>query len=221
MIFVDVEDALELLREHGIQVGAARVVGSVEDASAFAARHPIDLYAFVPFSESHPGQTIEDLHGPDSIGEAYRRLERYTLGAPKARIVARRAVPAGTDVVIDARHDPALGRIVEIRSGAHVASRPHPLAAHRAEAMLEEFHTKHGIASNEARTRMLAHLLERVSGILDDGSIDRLTLDPVRVHGNSYHVLGVRATAKRPLGLNRRLAPHAHDRKGHYAPSGG
>ena len=116
---------------------------------------------------------------------------------------------AGTDVVIDARDDAVLGRIVEIRGGGHVAHGYHPLGEDHAEAMLAEFHAKHGIASSDARTRMLAHDLMRVSKKFENDAIVRITLDPVRVHDNSYHVLDVHILVKRPLHLNRRIAPRS------------
>jgi len=156
----------------------------------------------------------------DKIRHAYRRLQERVLARPGARILARRILEDGTDIVVEARDDAVLGRIVEVRGGGHVAHRLHPLGEEQAEGMLGEFHARHGIASSEARTRMLAHLLVHVSEIFEDDAIERLTLDHVRVADNSYEVIDVHIAAKRPLDLKRRLGRHAHDRKGFYAPSG-
>lgn len=220
MTTIDFEDGLELLHEHDIRVVRARVVDSAEDAVAFAERHPIELGTLYWNADSTPKDFESDLQTTDRIRNAYRRLEERSRALPGARILARRSVEAGADVVIDARDDAILGRIVELRGGGHAAHRLLPLGERQAEALLGEFDAKHGIAANETQTRMLANLLLRISDICADDAVARITLDPVRVRGNSYDVLAVHVAAKRPLQLHRRLAKHAHDRKGYYAPSG-
>lgn len=220
MTNIDFEDGLELLREHDIRVISTRVVDSAEDAVAFADRRTIELGLLESGADSTPKAFETDLHTTDRIRHAYRRLETRKGSLPQTRILARRQIETGTDIAIEARDDAVLGRIVEIRGGGHVANRVVPLGEDQAEAMLAEFHAKHGIASSEARARMLAHILLRVSEIFADDAIVRMSLDPVRIAENSYDVLAAHIVARRPLMLHRRLAKDAHDRKGYLAPSG-
>lgn len=125
-----------------------------------------------------------------------------------------KAIAGGTDIVIECKDDPVQGRIVEIRSGTHHAHRLAPIDEFQAEAMLSDFGAKHGIASNEKETRMLAHLLLRASAVFSEDAIEGVLLDPVRLHHGAYDVLGAKIEASRAVTLNRRLDPHAHDRKG-------
>ena len=221
MTTIDFEDGRELLRQHDIRVVRARIVDSAEDAINFSARRTIDLCVLAAQAETAPSDIEERLRSPDKIRHAYTRLQEHSLAHPGSRILARRILEDGTDVAVEARDDATLGRIVEIRGGTHVAHRLHPLGEDQAEGMLVEFHAKHGIASSEARTYMLAHLLLHVSEIFEDDAIERMTLAQVRVADNSYEVVDVHVVANRPLDLNRRLGRHAHDRKGYLSSSSG
>lgn len=220
MTTIDFELGRELLREHDVRVVRARVVDSAEDAIAFAARRTINLYALPVQNGALPSDIEHDLRSTENIRRAFARLKERCLARPGSRVLARRILEEGTDLVIEARDDAKLGRLIEIRGGGHVAHRLAPLGEDQAEAMLVEFHAKHGVASSEARTRMLAHLLIHVSDIFEDDAIDRMTLGQVRVADNTYEVVDVHVVAKKPLDLHRRLGRHAHDRKGFYTPSG-
>lgn len=221
MTTIDFEDGRELLREHEIRVVRARIVDSAEDAIAFSARRTIDLCALAANAETPPTDIEHDLRSTGKIRHAFARLQERVLGRPGSRILARRILEDGTDIVVEARDDTTLGGIVEIRGGSHVAHRLHPVGEDQAEGMLAEFHAKHGIASSEARTRMLAHLLLHVSEIFEDDAIERMTLDQIRVADNSYEVVDVHVVANKPLDLKRRLGRHAHDRKGYLSSSSG
>jgi hypothetical protein len=217
MIALEFEDALDLLNEHGIHVGPGRAVENIEDAVAFAADRPIDLFLSVPFAESHPARIVSNLRTPQIVGHAYRMLEAQARHVPAARILARRVVDAGNDVAVDAREDGLLGKVIEIRDGSRAACRLHPLGAEQAEAMLAEFGAPDGNVQGKARTRRLAHLLVRVSGVLDVPGVERVTLDPVRVCDDSYHVLGARIASRRDLRLDRSVDGRAHERSAFHA----
>ena len=68
---------------------------------------------------------------------------------------------------------------------------------------------------------MLEHLLMRVSQFFnDEPGVESFTLSPLRIHENSYTVLDAIVRLSGPIHSRTRLDAHAHDRKGHYQPSG-
>lgn len=51
--------------------------------------------------------------------------------------------------------------------------------------------------------------------------MESFVLDPVRRHDNAYTILDATLRVARPLHFGKRLAHHAHDRKGYdYHPLG-
>jgi ATP-grasp domain len=211
---IDTVEGLEFLREHGIAIAPTRYVDGSEDAVFFAAGRPVALriaasaVGGIARSEAPPEA---GLRTASAIRQAYDRL------AP-ARVIAQHQAEAGTNITIEGRDDEKIGRIVELRCGAHTVHRLHPLSLEQAESMLSEFRSKRGIAASEKAARMLTHLLVRVSEVYEDESISRLLLDPVRLHDNRYEVLDAAIWSKRALRLNPRLDKHARDKKTFYQP---
>ena len=217
MIFETI-DALELLREHGIRVVRSRYVDSAQDAVFFAEHRPISLRTV---SNGHAPTTATaetDLRKSHAIRHAYERIAPLVEKSANGHVLAQRSIESGTDIAIECRNDPKLGPIVEIRSGSHHAHRLAPVDELQAEAMLNEFHAKHGIAPAEKATRMLAHLLLRVCAVFAEAAIERVTLDPIRLHDSTYDVISASVEARHPIALNRRLGKHAHDRRASYQP---
>ena len=217
MIFETI-DALELLREHGIRVVRSRYVDSAQDAVFFAEHRPISLSTVSSGNRSHPPIAETDLRKSSAIRHAYDRIAPHVEKSANGHVLAQRIIEAGTDIAIECRNDPTLGPIVEIRSGTHHVHRLALVDEMQAEAMLGEFHAKHGIAPAEKATRMLAHLILRVCAVFAEAAIERVTLDPIRLHDSTYDVIGASVEARHPIALNRRLGKHAHDRKASYRP---
>jgi hypothetical protein len=209
MMIIDTMEALEFLRQHGIRVAQTRYVDSGEDAIFFAGNRPIALCVAA-------GNAKTPLHTTDAIKEAYAHLSREASGI--GHVLAQQYIESGTDIAIEAYNDDAIGRIVELQCGKHRAYRLHPLTKDLAESMLTEFRSKRNIAGTEKSAHMLEHLLLKVSEIYEDQTIIRLSLDPVRLHGNTYDVLEAKITTKSGLTIHPRLAPHARDKKGFYVP---
>ena len=217
MIFETI-DALELLREHGIRVVRSSYVDSAQDAVYFAEHRPISLRAVSSGHSANPPIAENDLCESQAIRHAYERIVSHVEKSANGHVLAQRTIEPGTDIAIECRNDPTLGPIVEIRSGTHHAHRLAPIDELQAEAMLNEFHAKHGIAPAAKATRMLAHLLLRVGAVFAEDGIERVMLDPIRLHDSTYDVIGASVEARHPIALNRRLGKHAHDRRASYQP---
>lgn len=131
--------------------------------------------------------------------------------------VADKTTPAG-NLTILAFDDPAYGRSVVLRCSAGEVKRRSPLGEYQAEAMLKEF--GHEVAHDEHQRRALAHMLVKASRLYEETGIDRLELDLVFVHRDTYTIARATISTHEPK-LQRRLAPHAHDdRSRGYRPSG-
>lgn len=217
-MIMDPIDALELLREAGIRVARARYVESAEDAVFFADGRPIVLRVVLSGSASALNGNGGSLTTTDAIRHAFKTHEPQADTFATGHVLAQRSIPAGTDIVIECRDDVTLGRIAELRCGTHHVQRLVPIESVQAESMLAEFHAKHGIAHDAKSTRMLAHLIERLSALFADPGISRLSLNPVRLHDSTYDVIDATVEARRAVPLKPRLAPHAHDRKASYRP---
>lgn len=215
---MDSVEALELLREHSIHVARTRYVDSGEDAIFFAEGRPITLRVVVSGNGavSHPSEG--GLRQSEAIRQAYERLVSAAHAHAGGQVLAQHEVGVGTDIAIEGRDDPSIGRIVELRCGERRVYRLHPLTEDLSTAMLSEFHSKNGIAAGEKATHMLSHLLLRVSELFSDDAIESMLLSPIRLHDNTYHVLNAVISAKRALPLNKRLDKHAHDKKAAYHP---
>ena len=125
---------------------------------------------------------------------------------------------AGTHVTIAVYDDPAQGKIIQARSGAHEAHRLMPLGESEAEAMAAPpFLSGASHHHAEKSRRMLAHLLVKVSHMYVDSGMERCTLD-VRLHENEYHVVKAELESRHALHATKRAN---HDRKSEgYHPSG-
>jgi ATP-grasp domain len=211
MMIIDTMEALEFLRQHGIRVAQTRYVDSSEDAIFFAGNRPIALCVLA-------GNPKTPLHTTDAIKDTYEHLSREAYTSTGGHVLAQQYIESGTDIAIEAYNDDSIGRIVELQCGTHRAYRLHPLTKDLAEAMLTEFRSKRNIAGTEKSAHMLEHLLLKVSEIYEDQTIVRLSLNPVRLHGNTYDVLDTKITTKGGLNIRPRLAPHAHDKKAFYKP---
>jgi hypothetical protein len=228
-MILDKVEGFAALSKSGMHVVRARYVDSAEDAIAFAARRdakderavPIVLRALVPEGGRSPEELIEGpLAGHDPIRAAYRRL---TAREPVVgRILAEVAVGPGTDISIEGREDAALGKVVALQDGgAHGMERMIPFGEDGAAMLVEHFQANHHRPHGEQTRKMLEHLLVRVSAFYEESGVESFVLAPVRLHENSYTILDATLRAAGPLAVGKRLAHHAHDRKGYdYHPSG-
>jgi hypothetical protein len=229
-VIVDKIEGYEALRQCGLHVARARYVDSAEDAIAFAGRRnaaddravPIGLRSIARDGSGRP--TESSLQGPLDGHEAIRRTYGRLLGElyPEGgKVLAQDWVDRGSDVAIEGRIDAASGKVITLRSGAHSVECMVPVAGAAAEALVHGFREYHHQLHGEHARRMLEHLLIRISEFFEHSSAERLVLDPVRLHENSYTIVDATLHAPGPLHLERRLGHHAHDRKGYdYHPAG-
>lgn len=227
-MIVDRLDLFEALSQHEIRVARSAYVDSAEGALAFASRRtapdarlvPIRLYGTFPgvALQSTPAFSESPYTDTESIEDAYRRIAPITAAAG-GRVLAQIAVEPGTDIAIECRTDATLGNVVAVRSPAGSLQQMLPLDSAAAANLVGHMHGPWHHASREQVEHMLEHLLIRTSRFFEDYGMEHLTLDPVRLHGNSYTVLDATAVSPHALAV-KHFDADARDRKGHYHPSG-
>ncbi|MGD0473864.1 MAG: hypothetical protein ABSB70_11735 [Candidatus Velthaea sp.] len=227
---IDYIEALGLLEHAGIRVVRAKYVDSAQDAVAFATRReardprvvPIVL-SNVPREGAIPGHRaapVQALQSGPAITAAYERLAAADESREQ-RILAWEYIAPGTDIALAYRVDDLGKAYLELRSGEHGTEQLLPIDETGARMLVEHMLAHDHRVRSEKSRRMLEHLVLRVCGLLDEFPINALELDPVRLHENSYTVLGALLTAPMHLRVGKRLANHAHDRKAHgYRPGG-
>jgi hypothetical protein len=229
-MILDKIEGFNALTRSGMHVVRARYVDSAEDAIAFAARRdatderavPILLRAIV----ANDGGRREDslVEGPLTGHEAIRRAHRELTARVESaggKIVAEASTEQGSDIAIEGRTDASLGKVVVLRSRTHSVERMMPLEADGAQTLVAGFQAHHHQPPSEKTRRMLEHLVMRAAAFFEESGAESFALDPVRLHENSYTILDATLRSLGPLHVDKRLAPHAHDRKGYdYHPSG-
>jgi len=136
-------------------------------------------------------------------------LEHYEIQVAKSE----HAIAAGTDIAIDGWIDETGRRIVRARSAAHASVRFVPFGEAGAAELAEGLRAHHHQIETAAGRRMLEHLFLRISDLFEESGIDAFSLDPVRLHENSYTVVDATFSAPAPLYLKERLGRHARDHK--------
>jgi hypothetical protein len=227
---IDYIEALGLLEHAGIRVVRAKYVDSAQDAVAFATRReardprilPIVLIGVLRDGAPAQRRAAADdvLHSAAAIQAAYERLAARTETlAP--RVLAQEYIAGGTDVTLAYKTNDSGQEYLELGSGEHTTEQLLPIDETGARVLVEHMLAHDHRGRSEKSRRMLEHLVLRVCGLLDEFPIDTLELDPVRLHENSYTVLGATLTAPSRLHVEKRLPNHARDRKAFgYRPSG-
>ncbi|MGD0472714.1 MAG: acetate--CoA ligase family protein [Candidatus Velthaea sp.] len=205
-MIVDTLTVLDLLRERGIRVARSRYVTSAKQAVAFAARGPIALRLVPPAYGADVSLALTDLTSAQMVRRAYERIAAQAQKLAGGQILAQRMVECGTDIGIRCRADAALGRIVEVRSGAHRVVGAAPVDLHQAQAVLANVFDKAQVALEPAALRALALVMVRVCAIFVNTASARLTLDPVRLHRDSYAVIDAKLEMPR-AGVTYRRSP--------------
>jgi len=225
---IDFLEALNLLEHAGIRVVRAKYIDSAQDAIAFATRReardprvvPIVLSTAAGDDSTLRRRAGDDdaLHSGTAIQAAYERLANITT-AP--RILARDYVGSGTDIALAYGRNDKGQEFLELRSGDHATEQLLPIDETGARLLVEHMLAHDHRGHSEKSRRMVEHLILRVCSVLDEFPIEALELDPVRLHENSYTVVGASITAPSRLRVEKRLPKHAHDRKAFgYRPTG-
>jgi hypothetical protein len=203
MIAIDIVDALELLKQHGIRVARTKFVDGAEDAIAFAQRRSNGDPRFVPIvlrPAALPAPAETPLRGEAAIREAYGRVHAAADGG---RVLAQAVAEPGSSIVIAGRIDAENGKTIALHSATHGVERMVPLDEAGAAVLATNFqaHNHHG--PDEKTRRMLEHLLLRVSAFYEDSGVTGFRLD-VRLHDNAYTVVDVVMTAAKTLHVKPR-----------------
>jgi hypothetical protein len=227
---IDYIEGLALLEHAGIRVVRAKYVDSAQDAVAFAMRREARDPRIVPIvlsgtpgegaNASYPSGADDALNSSAAIQGSYERLA-HPDAAPAQRVLARDYIASGTDIALAYGTNDSGHEFLELRSGDHSTEQPFPIDATGARALVEHMFAHDHRGRSEKSRRMLEHLIVRVCSLLDEFPIKTLQLDPVRLHDNSYTVLGAAIAAPSRLHVEKRLPNHARDRKAYgYRPSG-
>jgi acyl-CoA synthetase (NDP forming) len=205
-MIVDTLTVLDLLRERGIRVVRSRYVTNAKQAVAFAARGPIAL-RLVPASYGDGSSlALSDLTTSTTVRRAYELIAAQAAKFAGGQILAQRMVGPGTDIRIGCRADAALGRIVEVRSGAHRVRGLAPNDLPAAQAVLAQMFERAHVVFEPGAMRTLAVLVVRTCAIFASTASSRLTLDQVRLHADSYAVLDATLEMRRATGLHHHPA---------------
>ncbi len=218
---VDKVEGLRALERAGIHVARCSYVDSAENAIAFATRRTADDERFIAISlravsASQPEPEDGSLASETAVRRAFARL---VAQIPATRILAQIEVERGTDVTVHGCTDERGRKFITLRGRTHGSEQPMPLDAERTRRLVESF-MGFGHKPRKATQTMLEHALLDVAAFFERSGIERFTIDPMRLHERSYSVLDATMSAPRPLHVKPRLEPDAHDRKGHYTPSG-
>jgi hypothetical protein len=224
---IDFLEALNLLEHAGIRVVRAKYVDSAQDAIAFATRREARDPRVVPIvlstaagNDSTPQRRAgadDVLHSSAAIQASYERLANVAT-APRA--LARDSVGSGTDIALAYGRNDKGQESLELRSGDHSTEQLLPIDATGARVLVEHMLAHDHRGRSEKSRRMVEHLVLRVCSVLDEFPIEALELD-IRLHENTYTVMGASITAPSRLRVDKRLPNHAHDRKAFgYRPTG-
>jgi hypothetical protein len=215
MINMNTIESLNALKHYGIHTARTKIVDSPEDAIAFAERRNAPDPRFMPIVlfGSASGIASSALSTEDAIRRAYEYLAQ---GAAPPKIVAQEVTEAGTQIAISGSTDADEKKTLALQG----AERMMPLDTAGAEWLASNYQRHHHHGKSEKARHMLEHLLLSASEFFEESGVSAFQMT-VRLHENSYTVLGASMTAPRALHLKERLARHAHDRKGaDYHPAG-
>ena len=215
MINMDAIESLKALKQYGIHTARTKFVDSPEDAIAFAERRnaPDPRLMSIVLYASASGIASSALSTEDAIRRAYEYLAQ---GAAPPKIIAQEVTESGTEIGITGRTDADAKKTLALAG----EERMMPLDTAGAEWLASNYQRHHHHGKSEKARRMLEHLLLCVSEFFEASGVSAFHLR-VRLHENSYTVLGASMTAPRALHLKERLDRHAHDRKGaDYHPAG-
>jgi hypothetical protein len=227
---IDYIEALRLLERAGIRVVRAKYVDSAQDAVAFATRRESRdprILPIVLIGVQRDGALPQRRNSADDVVQsgaaiqvAYERLAAQDeTSAP--RVLAREHVAGGTDITLAYKTNDSGQKYLELGTGEHRTEQLLPIDETGARMLVEHMLAHDHRGPSEKSRRMLQRLVLRVCGLLNEFPIDTLELDPVRLHENSYTVLGAALTAPSRLHVEKRLTNHARDRKAYgYRPTG-
>ena len=219
-MILDTVAALEVLKHCDIRVARSRFVDSAEDALEFATRRDAPDPRFVPIvlrrdggsdsgrADAVSGESV--LANEAAVRQVYAELAD---GAGTGKILAQVATPRGTDVRFAGRTDSREGKVLGVYDETRHIERMVPLGDAGAEYLAANVFAHGHRGPTEQGLRMLEHLLARISAFYEEADVMALRI-VVRLHENSYTVIDAEFSAPRALHFNRKLAAHAHDRKG-------
>jgi len=144
------DQALALLKTYGLPVPEYRLCTDAEQAVDFAAQigYPVVLRAAGRniVHKSEIGGVALNLRDAHQVREAFADMTRRLAAAPAAAlegVLVRAMIPAGTELILGARHDPSFGPVVMFGLGGiyvelfrDVAFALAPLDAHTAAALV-------------------------------------------------------------------------------------
>lgn len=137
-------------------------------------------------------------------------LERAGISPVRAAGSRSKAAAEGGVIArmfVQGRDNPELSMIVgDVRCAAHL-----PIDEERAVMMVETLIERHAVPHEARFQHMLIDLLVRITRMYMAADATSLSLDPVHLHKNGYHVDRVVLTHERPLHLKPRVESTGRD----------
>lgn len=123
--WLDRDASARLLTLAGLPVAPHRLVGDVDEAvqAARSIGFPVVLKAtgVERYHRGEGGGVALDLHDPDSLRAAYRRMVDQ-LGTAMDMAVVQQQAPAGADILVGAHQHPSFGAVVSVGIGGVMAA---------------------------------------------------------------------------------------------------
>jgi acyl-CoA synthetase (NDP forming) len=114
-LWLDADDANELVRTFGVRVADARLVGDAEQAALAADElgYPVVLKAGSPdlVHKSDVGGVVLGLTDADAVRGAFRDMETR-LGPAMGGAIVQATIEAGVETIVGVTHDPSFGPLV-------------------------------------------------------------------------------------------------------------
>lgn len=129
-----------------------------------------------------------------------------------------RPLPAGSDVVVSGQTNGKGEKFLAFHGKNGAVQHSLPLAPKDLDELEKNARAYHHLPSEKIQS-MLRHLLEHAAGLLGNSAVETFWIE-ARLYDDSYTVTGASIAVSKPLHPRARLAPHAHDMKGNYVPSG-
>jgi hypothetical protein len=121
---------------------------------------------------------------------------------------------AHVDVALECSENLMLGRTIELRSAGRCLECLSPVDTSRAETIADEFCAKLGLDAGAEATRALADAILGAEDAFAIEGVERLVLDPVRLHDGTYDVICATIEASRALPVRRRTLRHTRNHPG-------
>lgn len=198
---MDYSKAHALLDKYEIKTAESAYVDSAKEALKFSNGKPIVLKVVSQkaLHKSKNKLVALNLSCKDDIESNFNQLWKRGQQFRPYKMLAQKMINNGTEIIIGGSTDPQFGKMVLIGLGGiyvetfrDFALRLCPITRRDAASMLGQLKSRSIIAPNAESANSIMDLLMKVSRMFNENSITELDLNPVILHGNTYHAVDLR-----------------------------